>query len=148
MNKRLPLLILTAWLFLPPLFFASGSARAQRPAAKIAAPQIERFDLDPPTRLAPGESLIFRISGSSHGTASVRIDGVKGKIALREVMTGVYEGAYTVGNGDQIVADSVVIGSLRLGNQERIAVLDQPLVEHPRVASIAIGNNLYRPNVR
>jgi hypothetical protein len=148
MNKRLLLLILTAWLFLPPLFFASSSARAQQPAARIAAPKIDRFDIDPPSRLVAGEALIFRISGSSSGTASVRIDGVKGKIALREVMTGVYEGAYTIGDGDQIVADSVVIGSLRLGNQERIAVLDQPLVEHPRVASIAIGNNIYPRNVR
>lgn len=100
-----------------------------------AAPRIERFDLDPPTRLLPGEALIFRLTGSSRGDASVSIQGVKEKVALREVMAGVYEGAYTIRNSDRIDVDSVVTGNLRLGNQELSTVLGQPLVDISAVAA-------------
>ena len=87
-------------LVLLSLGFSFGSAQAQGPASPIAAPRIERFDLDPPDRLVPGEALIFRLSGSARGKASVRIDGVGEKLALKEVMAGIYEGAYTIKNGD------------------------------------------------
>ena len=117
-------------------FGSAQQAQAQGSASPIAAPTIERFDLDPPERLAPGETLIFRISGSPGGHASVRIDGVSSKIALIEVMTGIYEGAYTIGNHDRIEVDSAVTGSLRLEDQERSTVLSQPLVEnYPFAAS-------------
>jgi hypothetical protein len=129
MHRKFAAWIFTMAVFLP-LAFPSGSARAQQPAAPVAAPRIERFDIDPPTRLVPGEALIFRLTGSSGGKASVEIDGVPSRIALKEVFTGVYEGAYTIKNRDQISFDTVVIGNLRLGNQERSAVLSQALVEN------------------
>jgi hypothetical protein len=113
-----------------PLIFPSGAARAQQPAAPIAAPSIERFDIDPPSRLVPGEALIFRLTGSAGGTAGIEIDGVPGRIALKEVFAGVYEGAYTIRDQDQIAVDAVVTGNLRLGNQERSAVLSEALVEN------------------
>jgi hypothetical protein len=51
-------------------------------------------------------------------------------------MTGIYEGAYTIGNHDRIEVDSAVTGSLRLEDQERSTVLSQPLVEnYPFAAS-------------
>ena len=112
-----------------------GSAQAQGPASPVAAPRIERFDLDPPNRLVPGEALIFRLTGSPRGNASVMIDGASTKIALREVMMGIYEGSYTIRNGDRIEVDSVVIGNLRHGNQELSTVLGQPLVENVPVAA-------------
>lgn len=118
-----------------PLILPSGSAWAQQPASPIVAPRIDRFDLDPPNRLVPGEALIFRLSGSPRGNASVRIDGVSGKIALNEVMTGIYEGVYTIRNGDRIEVDSVVTGNLRLGNQERSTILGQALVENSPFAA-------------
>jgi hypothetical protein len=117
-----------------PLLLPSGSARAQQPASPIAAPAIDRFDLDPPKRLAPGEALIFRISGSTRGSASVSIDGVRSRIALKEVMTGIYEGVYTIRNGDRIEIDTLVTGHLRLGKQEHSTFLRQALVEIPPVA--------------
>ena len=92
--------------------------------------------MDPPKRLVTGEALIFRITGSSNGEAAVRIGGVKGKIALKEVMSGIYEGAYTIRPGDEIVGDSLVIGYLRRSNRELSAVLDQPLVEPGPVATL------------
>jgi hypothetical protein len=117
------------------LGFSFGSAQAQGPASPIAAPIIERFDLDPPGRLVPGEALIFRLSGSPHGNASVGIDGVNRKIALHEVMTGIYEGAYTIRTGDRIDVDSTVTGNLRLGKQELSTILSQPLVGNFPVAA-------------
>ena len=122
-------------LILLSLAFSFGSVQAQPPAAPIAAPAIERFDLDAPARLAPGEALIFRITGSSGGSASVSIAGVKDKVALREVMDGIYEGAYTIRNGDRIDADATVTGNLRRGSHESSAVLGQSLVENSPVAA-------------
>ena len=122
-------------LVLLSLGFSFGSAQAQGPASPIAAPRIERFDLDPPDRLVPGEALIFRLSGSARGKASVRIDGVGEKLALKEVMAGIYEGAYTIKNGDRIDLDSAVTGYLRHGNEELSTVLAQPLVENSPVAA-------------
>ena len=113
-----------------PLMDPSSLVVAQETASFMpASPQIVRFELDAPIRLVAGETLIFRIAGSPDGTASIRIDGVKGKITLREVRAGVYEGAYTITQADRIDADSIVMGVLRVGNRERSTVLAQPLVE-------------------
>ncbi len=120
--------IFAAAVFLP-LLFLSGSAPAQQPAAPVAAPRIDRFDVDPPSRLAPGEALIFRLSGSAGGEASVEIDGAGRTLALSEVFAGVYEGAYTITSRDRIAADAVVTGNLRLGGEKRSTVLGQALVD-------------------
>lgn len=119
-----------------PFVDPSSLARAEAPVAQIAAPKIERFDLDAPQRLAPGEALIFRISGTPRSSASVSIAGVKNKVALREVMAGVYEGAYTIKRSDKIDVDSVVTGHLRRGNQDIAAVLGQPLVDVSALAGL------------
>jgi hypothetical protein len=122
-------------LVLLSLAFSFGPAQAQPPASQTVAPRIDRFDLDPPSRLVPGEALIFRLSGSPRCSASVTIDGVSDEIALNEVMTGVYEGAYTIRKGDRIDVDSAVIGNLRLGKQDFSTVLRQPLVENSPFAA-------------
>ena len=98
-------------------------------ASSSAVPRIDSFDVNPPNRLVAGEELLFTLSGSPSGTASARIDGIKGKVALDEVRAGVYEGAYTVKNRDQIVANTGVTGTLRLGDQERSTILGQTLVQ-------------------
>jgi len=71
-----------------------ATAAARRPAAAASpatVPKIDRFDVEPPSRLVAGADLIFTLTGSPGGTASVRIVGVKGKIVLDEVRQGVYE---------------------------------------------------------
>ena len=133
--KRATLFVIAAWLFLPPLVFSSTSARAQGPASVASAPAIQSFDLDPPTRLVAGESLIFRLTGSPHARASVKIEGVNRNISLREAMPGIYEGAYTIRAGDRIDLDSVVTGNLRIGDREFKAILGQSLVETSAVAA-------------
>ncbi len=106
-----------------------ASARRPAPAARSAAAlKIDRFDVDPPARLATGEELILTLSGSPGGTASARIVGVKGKLVLNEIRSGVYEGIYTIKNRDRVAADSVVTGNLRVGDQETSAVLGRSLL--------------------
>jgi outer membrane lipoprotein SlyB len=108
-------------------------------AAANSAPKISSFDVDPPNRLVPGSELAFTLAGSPGGTASVRINGVPGKLALEEVKAGVYEGNYTVRNRDRLEANTVVTGNLRIGRQEHTRVLAQSLVENspsrPRMSS-------------
>lgn len=106
-----------------PARWPGGSAPANR------APKISSFDVDPPSRLVPGSELAFTLAGSPGGAASVRINGVRGKLALEEVTPGVYEGYYTVRNRDTIEANTVVTGNLRIGEQEHTQVLAQSLVE-------------------
>ena len=97
--------------------------------AASAAPRITRFVVDPPAQLVPGSEMLFTLEGTPGGSASARINGVRGKLNLEEVASGVYEGAYTVRTRDKIAADTVVTGNLRLGRAERSKVLGQSLVE-------------------
>ena len=112
-------------------------ARAADPlVAKLgSAPRIERFDLDPPARLVAGEALIFRITGSPRSHAGVSIEGVDHVVPLREVMNGIYEGAYTIRANDRIDVNSAVTARLRVGAQELKTVLAQPLVDTTAFAS-------------
>ncbi len=110
-----------------------AGAGARWPGGSASAngtPRIDRFEVDPPNQLTPGAELFFTLAGSPGGSASVRINGVKGKLSLEEASKGVYEGAYTVKNRDKLAANTVVTGNLRLGNQERSMVLGQALVEN------------------
>lgn len=110
-----------------------GKANARRSIAKQAradiVPKIERFNVvTPPTSLMAGEELILILAGSPGGAASARVAGVKGKIVLPEVRSGVYEGAYTIKHRDRITANSAVTGNLRLGERDTSAVLGQSLL--------------------
>ena len=104
--------------------------QAKRPAPAVAsasAPRIERFEVDPPARLAAGELLILTVTGTPGGTANARIAGVKGKVLLNEIRTGVYEGSYTIRDRDRIAVNAAVTATLLVGTQETSAVLRQTL---------------------
>lgn len=108
-----------------------GKPWAKRPAGAAvaaAAPKIDRFDIDPPARLVAGEEMILTLSGTPGGTANARIVGVKGKLVLNEIRTGVYEGTYTIKNRDRIASNAAVTGNLRVGDQETSALLGQSLL--------------------
>jgi len=123
-----------------------AGAAARWPGGAVSAntpPRIDRFEVDPPKQLLPGSELLFTLAGSAGGGASVRINGVKGKINLEEIRSGVYEGAYTIKNRDKLAANTVVTGNLRVGSQERSMVLAQALAENsatrPRSSTRAAG---------
>jgi outer membrane lipoprotein SlyB len=99
-------------------------------AASDASPVISSFQVDGPPRLTPGSVILFMLSGTPGGTATVRIAGVRGKLDLAEVSRGVYEGEYTVRNRDRFATNAVATGNLRLGTHERTMVLGQPLADN------------------
>jgi outer membrane lipoprotein SlyB len=106
----------------------SEAKRTADAAALAAVPRIDRFEVDPVARLDSGADLFFSLSGSPGGTASVRINGVKGKLSLQEVAAGVYEGTYTIKDRDRISANSAATATLRRGDREASAILGQPLL--------------------
>lgn len=114
-----------------------GSSRTS-PALPAPAPKIDRFDVDSPARLVSGEELVLTLTGSPGGVASARITGVKGKIVLTEIRSGVYEGAYVIKNRDRIAANAVVTGNLRIDKRETSAVLGKSLA----------ANSSYQPDSR
>lgn len=114
-----------------PLVGRATGKRPARQAVSAATPRIDRFDLDPPSNLVPGEELRLTLGGTPGGKASARIVGVKGKIVLEETRTGIYEGRYTIRGRDRITANSVVTGNLLVGDRETSAVLGQSLHAGP-----------------
>jgi outer membrane lipoprotein SlyB len=115
-----------------PLIGRANARRSGFGQRFAAGAKVDRFDVvDPPASLVPGEDLNLILSGSPGGAASAIIVGVKGKILLNEVRSGVYEGTHIITRRDRIAANSVVTGHLRVGERETNAVLGQSLVaEH------------------
>ena len=108
---------------------------AARPPASVANapsnPWIERFELDPPARLTPGEQLLFTLRGTPGGNASVRIAGVRGAVYLEELRAGIYEGVYVIKERDSIAVDAAVTATLRVGESDASANLGRSLVTGP-----------------
>jgi outer membrane lipoprotein SlyB len=103
----------------------SGPTAAQRAAAN--GPKIEKFDVDAPSRLTAGEELFLTLNGTSGGTATAQVTGVRGKIALSETRPGVYEGTYTIRNRDRIEVASAATATLRVRDRETTTALGRPL---------------------
>ncbi|MGB3935239.1 MAG: glycine zipper 2TM domain-containing protein [Burkholderiales bacterium] len=114
-------------------------------AAANSVPEINLFNVDPPRSLTPGSELVFALEGSPSGNASVRINGVRGKINLEEVRAGAYEGAYTIRNRDRIATNAVVTGNLRIGQQEHSKVLGKPLVDSSSARQRTTGRQAAAP---
>ena len=132
-NLRLGNQIATEILDKPLLAAArSRAARAAALATAPAIPRIDRFELDPPARLLPGEQLLFTLYGTPAGKASIRIAGVKGKLFMEEVQNGIYQEAYTIKNRDRVTSGATVTATLHLGNRDVSAVLGRPLLAGPR----------------
>ena len=105
----------------------SRSQRASDAAAASKGPRIDRFDVEPAHQLSAGNDLMFTVTGSPAGRASVRIAGVKGKYFLDETTSGVYQGVYTIKSRDRVAANAKVTANLRQGNREVNSVLGKSL---------------------
>ncbi len=110
---------------LGPLTFVATSAQA----TTVPAPVINSFSVEPVESLTAGNDLIFTVTGTPGGKASVRIRGVTRTINLNEVDPGEYEGEYTIRSHDKITAKSTIRATLRKkGMSSRRTPLDEPLV--------------------
>lgn len=92
------------------------------------APRIERFTVVPTNRLEPGSELFFTLVGTPGGKASVRLNGMEGKLFLDETTSGNYQGGYTVKSRDRIAPNARVTATLRTDNRQTEAVLRESLV--------------------
>jgi len=104
------------------------------------APRIERFTVAPISRIEPGSELFFTLAGTAGGKASVRVNGMEGKLFLDETTSGNYQGNYTIKSRDRITANSRVTANLRTDNREADAVLREPLVATGAIAPVALAN--------
>ena len=91
--------------------------------------RIEGFEVEPVARLEPGVQIPFTLYGSPGATATLRIDGARAPLALREIYGGVYEGRYIVRPGDRIAPNAGATASLRRGGEVTTARLEEPLVD-------------------
>lgn len=103
------------------------------------APRIDRFTVAPISRIEPGSELIFTLAGTPGGKASVRVNGMDGKVFLDETTAGNYQGSYTVKSRDRITATSRVAANLRADNREIETVLNQSLVATGAVAPVNVA---------
>ncbi len=92
------------------------------------APRIESFTVAPISRIEPGSELFFTLAGTPGGKASVRVNGMQGKVFLDETTAGNYQGSYTIKTRDRIAPDSRVTANLRAGNREIESVLRESIV--------------------
>ena len=106
----------------------SPATRADALPGAPSAPRIDRFEVDPPARLSAGERLYFTLHGTPAGSASVRIDGVRGKFFMEEKRAGVYEGSYILRERDRLANSAKATATLRLGSREVSAALARPLL--------------------
>ncbi|MDB5964248.1 MAG: glycine zipper protein [Polaromonas sp.] len=102
------------------------------------APRIERFTVAPTSRIEPGSELFFTLAGTPAGKASVRLNGMQGKIFLDETTPGNYQGSYTVKTRDRIAADSKVTANLRVGDRQTDAALRTSLVGTAATQPVAL----------
>lgn len=98
------------------------------PTAAVAQQALEVRSLEVTTdgAVVPGSRLRFRMEGTPRAEASVRVRGIRGSIALREVERGLYVGRYTVTTNDRIEPGAPIRASLRNGNRVAVAEYNVP----------------------
>jgi outer membrane lipoprotein SlyB len=117
-------------------------------------PVIRGFNVDEVRRIVPGAELNFDVYGTPGGRVVLQIAGANRNLQLTETEPGQYEGTYTVGSRDRIVATSAVTANLRVGNQVTSGVLSESLVrnygrrDEPRRGDLAGLPRIERFDVR
>ena len=133
MNKQFRNYVTSAMLLLPAaMVLVSVPATA---VAQPATPEVSSLDTDADAGLEPGSRLRFRLIGTPKVQASVRINGVREVVGMRETAPGVYVGRYVVKRTDRISAGSEVRAALRRGN--RIGYETFTLAETMNAAPVA-----------
>lgn len=121
------------------------------PSVELKQPPVERLKIDrftvvPVDSVEPGAELRFAVNGMPGGSAEVEVPGVTKHVLLREVRTGVYEGAYTIRKQDKPEASRPLVAILWQGEQSVSAKLSQPWVKaaEPAAAAVVVRNMLPR----
>lgn len=107
------------------------TARASESASSregSAAATIDRFAVAPVDRIEPGTELNFTLMGTPGGKATFSIEGVARGLRMDEVVSGTYEGRYTVRRQDRFPPSVNATAVLQVGNSSARSRLDQALV--------------------
>lgn len=115
-----------AALFLLAPVAVTFSALPAAALAQSATPEVRALEVTSDAGIQPGSRLRFRMEGSPHAHAMVRIRGVESTIALREVDRGVYVGRYVITRNDRIEEGAPIRAILRNGNRTTSASYSVP----------------------
>jgi len=114
----------TAMLAEPLITTAEGPARRPGQSSARRRPEIQRFTMTP-SRIEPGQELVFTLEGTRDGTAAFSIRNVAPDIPMTEIQPGVYEGRYTVRQRDVFSPNDVTARLAVNGQVERTQLAAQ-----------------------
>ncbi len=106
----------------------SAACLAARDETRAAAVAVDNVDVEQVSELTAGVPLIFTVFGTPQSLATLRIDGGRRVLELRETDAGIYEGTYVIDGRDAIRADSRVTATLQRAGAVAHAGLDEPLL--------------------
>jgi outer membrane lipoprotein SlyB len=102
---------------------------AGEPVRGAVAPVIvDGVDVEQVAALGAGVPLEFTVFGTAGALVTLRIEGARRILELRETEPGVYEGSYLIGGGDSIRPESRVTATLQKNGAVAYAALDEPLL--------------------
>jgi len=106
-----------------PLAVAGGPVRAA-----VAPVSVDGVDVEQVVALGAGLPLNFTVFGTPGALATLRIEGGRRVLELREVEPGVYEGSYLIDGSDAVRPDSRVTATLQKQGAVAYGALDEPLL--------------------
>ena len=106
-----------------PLAVAGGPVRAA-----VAPVSVDGVDVEQVVALGAGLPLNFTVFGTPGALATLRIEGGRRVLELREVEPGVYEGSYVIDGSDAVRPDSRVTATLQKQGAVAYGALDEPLL--------------------
>ena len=107
----------------PPLAVAREPVRGA-----VAAVSVDGVDVEQVVALGVGVPLNFTVFGTPGALVTLRIDGGRRVLELREVEPGVYEGSYLIDGADAVRPASRVTATLQRNGAVAYAALDEPLL--------------------
>ena len=108
---------------------AAPLAVAAEPVRGAVAPVVvDSVDVEQVAALGAGVPLDFTVFGTPGAVVTLRIDGARRVLELREIEPGVYEGSYLIDGADAIRPESRVAATLQKNGAVAYAALDEPLL--------------------
>ena len=108
---------------------AAPLALAREPVrAAVAAVTVDGVDVEQVVALGAGVPLNFTVFGTPGALVTLRIDGGRRVLELREVERGIYEGSYLIDSVDAVRPESRVTATLQKNGAVAYAALDEPLL--------------------
>jgi len=94
----------------------------------VAAVSVDGVDVEQVVALGAGVPLNFTVFGTPGALVTLRIDGGRRVLELRETEPGVYEGSYLIDGADAVRPESRVTATLQKHGAVAYAALDEPLL--------------------